>query len=314
MTPRLHFGLGAATVDRQDRREVAQRPRANARKASGRSRPHHRGAEVTSLCSHLGRGPRRRIGLTACACLVAPHTTGQPLRHAPPHRTARPANVLEYASPMELLYSPDWASNSTFSARKAPKSVFSTQPPTQKSREFLSDELHEASPSLPEAIVSTSPTPGTTPLRHRHQVLEVIATWPVSAEPSSVVEDRQGKYLFVANRISNDIAVLDAQTGVEEKRLAAGRGASYITPSPDGSKLYVTHVYPNPTPHRTAPRFRNHRHRHRTRRCHRPHPTPVHRSWLSRRFLRGWPSRCRRWSASQESRSPRASRARRRIH
>lgn len=83
--------------------------------------------------------------------------------------------------------------------------------------------------------------------------LQVVATWPVGAEPSGVVEDRAGKHLFVANRISNDVAVLNAQSGAEEKRLAAGRGASYITPSPDGSRLYVTHVYPNPTPHRTAP-------------------------------------------------------------
>src|SRR3569833_545133 len=83
--------------------------------------------------------------------------------------------------------------------------------------------------------------------------LEVIATWPVAAEPSSVVPDRAGERLFVANRISSDIAVLDAQTGAEEKRLAAGRGASYITSSPDGGKLYATHVYPNPTPHRPVP-------------------------------------------------------------
>jgi len=59
--------------------------------------------------------------------------------------------------------------------------------------------------------------------------------------------------LFVANRISNDVAVLDAQTGVEEKRLLAGRGSSYLTLSPDGSRIYGTHVYPNPSPHRTAP-------------------------------------------------------------
>ena len=52
------------------------------------------------------------------------------------------------------------------------------------------------------------------------QTLAVTATWPVGAEPSSVVEDRAGKQLFVANRISNDVAVLDAQTGAEEKRLA----------------------------------------------------------------------------------------------
>jgi YVTN family beta-propeller protein len=85
------------------------------------------------------------------------------------------------------------------------------------------------------------------------KTLEVTATWPVGAEPSSVVEDREDKHVFVANRISNDVAVLDAQTGLEEKRLAAGRGASYITASPDGSKLYVTHVYPIATAHRTAP-------------------------------------------------------------
>ena len=76
--------------------------------------------------------------------------------------------------------------------------------------------------------------------------LSVTATWHVGAEPSSAVEGRDGKHVFVANRISNDVAVLDAKTGMEEKRLAAGRGASYITPSPDGTKLYVTHIYPNP--------------------------------------------------------------------
>ena len=83
------------------------------------------------------------------------------------------------------------------------------------------------------------------------RTLAVTATWPVGAEPSSVVEDRAGKRLFVANRISNDVAVLDAQTGKEEKRLLAGRGSSYLTLSPDGSRIYATHVYPNPPRVRT---------------------------------------------------------------
>jgi YVTN family beta-propeller protein len=83
--------------------------------------------------------------------------------------------------------------------------------------------------------------------------LAVTATWPVGSEPSSVVEDRAGKRLFVANRISNDLAVLDAETGAEEKRLLAGRGASYMALSPDGTKLYATHVYPNPSPYRSTP-------------------------------------------------------------
>jgi len=82
--------------------------------------------------------------------------------------------------------------------------------------------------------------------------LQVVATWPVGAEPSSVVEGRAGNHLFVANRISNDIAVLDAHTGVEEKRLLGGRGASYLTLSTDSSRIYATHIYPNPSARRTG--------------------------------------------------------------
>jgi YVTN family beta-propeller protein len=84
------------------------------------------------------------------------------------------------------------------------------------------------------------------------KTLAVVATWPVSAEPSSALEDLQGKRLFVANRISNDVAVLDAQTGEEEKRLLAGRGSSYLALSPDGARLYATHVYPNTLPRKTG--------------------------------------------------------------
>jgi YVTN family beta-propeller protein len=84
------------------------------------------------------------------------------------------------------------------------------------------------------------------------RTLAVVATWPVGMEPSSVVSDRVGTRLFVANRISNDVAVLNAQTGVEEKRLLAGRGSSYLALSPDGSRIYATHVYPNLSPLRTG--------------------------------------------------------------
>ena len=84
------------------------------------------------------------------------------------------------------------------------------------------------------------------------RTLTVAATWSVGAEPSGVVEDPAGKYVYVANRISSDIAVLDAQTGAEEKRLLAGRGASYLTLSPDGKRIYATHIYPNLPPLRTG--------------------------------------------------------------
>lgn len=81
----------------------------------------------------------------------------------------------------------------------------------------------------------------------------VTATWKAGFEPSSVVEDGAGKTLFVADRIGNDITVLDAATGAEKETLEAGRGASYLAMTADGRRLYATHVYPNPTPHRTPP-------------------------------------------------------------
>lgn len=84
------------------------------------------------------------------------------------------------------------------------------------------------------------------------QSLATVSTWAVGAEPSGVAEDPAGKRLFVANRISSDVAVLDAQTGAEQERLMAGRGASYLTLSPDGSRIYATHIYPNPLPLRTG--------------------------------------------------------------
>jgi YVTN family beta-propeller protein len=84
------------------------------------------------------------------------------------------------------------------------------------------------------------------------KTLAVTATWPVGSEPSSVVEDRAAKRLYVANRIGNDVAVLNAETGAEEKRLLAGRGSSYLMLSPDGSRIYATHVYPNPPVVRTG--------------------------------------------------------------
>jgi YVTN family beta-propeller protein len=163
------------------------------------------------------------------------------------------SDVLDYASPLEVLLSPDgarlyvlcqqseevrvldgasYAAIKNIAVGRVPRG-FSLSP--DGARLFVTNSWDDTL-----SVIDTS-------------ALAVVATWPVGAEPSSVVEDRAGKRLFVANRISNDVAVLDAQTGVEEKRLLAGRGSSYLALSPDGSKLYATHVYPNPSPHRTAP-------------------------------------------------------------
>lgn len=194
-------------------------------------------AVVTSLC-----------GLGATLCGIGLWSGGW--AHADENR--RTGDILTYASPVEVLYSQDgrrlyvlcqgsaevrvldaatYAAIKNIGVGRMPRG-FSMSPDGK--RLFVANSWDDT-----VSVIDTG-------------TLEVTATWPVSAEPSSVVEDREGKHLFVANRISNDVAVLNAQTGAEEKRLAAGRGASYITPRPHGSRLYVTHVYPNLKPRRTG--------------------------------------------------------------
>ncbi len=81
--------------------------------------------------------------------------------------------------------------------------------------------------------------------------LAVVRTLKTGFEPNAVFANETA--LFTANRIGNDISVIDLATGVETRRLAAGRGASYLTPTPDGQSLYCTHIYPNIGRHRTPP-------------------------------------------------------------
>lgn len=83
--------------------------------------------------------------------------------------------------------------------------------------------------------------------------LEVVRTLPAGFEPTSAITDRAGSFVYVANRISNDVSILDLASGVEIKRLLAGRGASYLERSPDGNRIYCTHIYPNPGYFRAPP-------------------------------------------------------------
>jgi YVTN family beta-propeller protein len=172
---------------------------------------------------------------------------------APATHAAQVENGLEvYASPLEIVVSPDGARLYVL---------------CQESREVR--VLDAAKYTLIKSI-SVGHTPRGIALSHGGdrlyvtnswddtlsvidtRQLAVIATWPVAGEPSGVVADLAGKHIFVADRIANDVAVLDAQTGAEEKRLMAGRGASYLALSPDRSRIYATHVYPNLPPVRTG--------------------------------------------------------------
>ena len=83
--------------------------------------------------------------------------------------------------------------------------------------------------------------------------LKVVRTFATGFEPSGVVLDAAGATLYIANRLSSDISVIDVQTGEETNRLLAGRGASYLALSPDGHRIYCTHIYPDPSGFREQP-------------------------------------------------------------
>jgi YVTN family beta-propeller protein len=176
-------------------------------------------------------------------------------RGKPARAAARPyvTDALAYVSPVEMLLSPDDARLFVLCQGTDEVRVLNAATYAEIKRVHVGHIPRGFSFSPDGARLFVANTWDDTVSVIDTKTLAVAATWSVSAEPTGVIEERTGKYLFVANRISNDVAVLDANTGEELKRLAAGRGASYITPSPDGARLYVTHVYPNPTPHRTTP-------------------------------------------------------------
>jgi YVTN family beta-propeller protein len=160
---------------------------------------------------------------------------------------ARSGDVLSYASPLEMVFSPDGARLYVLCQGSDEVRVLNAQTYAVIKKIAVGHVPRGFSLSPDGKRLLVTNTWDDTVSVVDTQTLTVATTWAVGAEPSGVVQDRAGKYVFVANRISDDVAVLDAATGTEQKRLAAGRGASYITPSPDGARLYVTHIYPNPT-------------------------------------------------------------------
>ncbi|MGA3265046.1 MAG: YncE family protein [Terracidiphilus sp.] len=183
------------------------------------------------------------LAALAAALLAMAFWTARPVR-------AGEADDVDYASPIEVLLSPDGARLYVLCQQSREVRVLdaSSYAVIRNIAVGRVPRGFSLSPAGDRLFVANSWDDTLSVIDTR--TLTVTATWSVGAEPSSVVEDRAGKRLFVANRISGDVAVLDARTGVEEKRLSGGRGTSYLTLSPDGSRIYATHIYPN------APRVR----------------------------------------------------------
>jgi YVTN family beta-propeller protein len=194
--------------------------------------------------------------LTAAACALAAVLIGVSVWasrnvHAATTSSTRP--ILDFADPVEMLFSPDGARLYILCQQSGEVRVLNaaTNAPIKTVVVGHIPRGFSLSADGSRLFVANS-WDDTISVIDTH-ALAVVATWHAGMEPTSVVEGRAGKYLFVANRISNDVAVLNSATGAEIKRLTAGRGASYITLSPGGSRLYVSPVYPNPSPWRTAP-------------------------------------------------------------
>ncbi len=83
--------------------------------------------------------------------------------------------------------------------------------------------------------------------------LKAIRTLPAGFEPTGIAMDGRRGTLYVANRIGGDVSLIDLESGQDARRLPAGRGASYVSASADGSRVFVTHIYPNPGKWRAEP-------------------------------------------------------------
>jgi YVTN family beta-propeller protein len=174
------------------------------------------------------------------------------IRPAQAERHSSTEEFVNYASPLELLFSPDGARLYVLCQQSQEIRVLNAETfasikniavggvPRGMSLSSQGDRLYVTN-SWDDtlSVIDTA-------------ALSVIATWHVGSEPSGVVADSAAAHLFIANRLSDDVSVLNAQTGEEEKRLVGGRGASYLTLTPDGSKIFATHIYPNPSARRTG--------------------------------------------------------------
>jgi len=83
--------------------------------------------------------------------------------------------------------------------------------------------------------------------------LRPLRTLPAGFEPTGAALDGRGA-LYVANRLSDDISVLDLAGGAVARHLISAHGSSYAAASADGSRIFVSHIYPIPGRFRTPPR------------------------------------------------------------
>jgi YVTN family beta-propeller protein len=73
--------------------------------------------------------------------------------------------------------------------------------------------------------------------------MQAVRTLAAGFEPTGIVFDGRGA-LYVADRLGNDVAVVDVAGGAIARHLIGAPGASYAAASADGARIFVTHIYP----------------------------------------------------------------------
>ena len=164
---------------------------------------------------------RHHAGLLGAARLVARRCAFARACAWPVARGARMRKTirrerLTYASPVEMLFSPDGARLYVLCQGSDEMRVLDATTYEAIKSIHVGPRTARFFVSRPTAHVCLSPTPGTTrsPSSTR-QRLKSLPHGRSARNLPALSKIAAGKYLFVANRISNDVAVLDAQTGEE---------------------------------------------------------------------------------------------------
>ncbi len=222
---------------------VAQRQAAGAHASGGRSHTHRRGTGVRAKLTQL-------LAIAAATVLLmVAYCARMQVRAAGPIVATEP----QYLSPSEMAFSPDGHWLYVVCERSDQLLVLDSATGVVKNRIPVGHIPRglAVSPDGARVYVANSwdDTLSVIDVKDPSRTEEFATGW----EPISVVVDRAGKTLYVANRVSNDISLIETATGHEIKRLSAGRGASYLALSPDGTRIYCTHVYPRIAESRTPP-------------------------------------------------------------
>jgi YVTN family beta-propeller protein len=83
--------------------------------------------------------------------------------------------------------------------------------------------------------------------------MRVNRTLSAGREPTGLACNAREHLLYVANRISGDVSVIDLKTGRTGASLPVGPGASYLAAAPGGDRVFVTRIFPSVPGNRGRP-------------------------------------------------------------